>query len=93
MIVRYPWNRLKPGEGFFVPALDTEHAKEMGLRAAVGQRVRLKAVPVIKDGLLGVWFFIPPQRTRPDDAPQGTGQQPAAWPPPDDQSADASQLP
>jgi len=59
MKISYPWSTLKPGEGFFVPALDTEKARELGLRAAVGQRLRIKAVPCIKDGLIGVWFYLP----------------------------------
>jgi hypothetical protein len=59
MQVSYPWSKLKPGEGFFVPALDTEKARELGLRAAVGQRLRIRAVPCIKDGLIGVWFYLP----------------------------------
>jgi hypothetical protein len=56
----YPWSKLKPGEGFFVPALDTEKARELGLRAAVATRLRIKAVPCIRDGLIGVWFYLPP---------------------------------
>lgn len=59
MKICYPWSQLKPGEGFFIPAIDTEKARELGLRAAVGQRLRIKAVPCIKDGLIGVWFFLP----------------------------------
>jgi hypothetical protein len=63
MKLNYPWSSLKPGEGFFVPAIDTDKAREHGLRAAVAQRMRLKATPVIKDGLLGVWFYRPPQQS------------------------------
>ena len=66
MRINYPWSSLKPGDGFFVPTLDTEKARELGLRAAVGQRLRIKAVPCIKDGLIGVWFYLPlPARSRP----------------------------
>lgn len=61
MKISYPWANLKPGEGFFVPAIDTAAAREKVLRAAVGQRIRLKTLPCIKDGKLGVWFFIPPR--------------------------------
>ncbi len=63
MQILYPWSKLKPGEGFFVPALDVGVAREKVLRAAVGQRIRLKATPVIKDGRLGVWFYLPPRGT------------------------------
>lgn len=64
MKLNYPWSNLKPGEGFFVPAIDTEKARELGLRAAVAQRLRIKATPVIKDGLIGVWFYLPPAQLR-----------------------------
>ena len=70
MKVNYPWSSLKPGEGFFVPAIDVEKARELGLRSAVGQRVWGKAVICIKDGLLGVWFFRPPP------SPQASAQPP-----------------
>jgi hypothetical protein len=64
MKLNYPWSNLKPGEGFFVPAIDTEKARELGLRSAVAQRLRIKATPVIKDGMLGVWFYRPPVQLR-----------------------------
>jgi len=66
MKTNYPWSTLKPGEGFFVPAIDTEKARELGLRAAVAQRLRIKATPAIKDGLIGVWFYrpsVPPRQS------------------------------
>lgn len=87
MKIVYPWDRLKRGEGFFVPAIDTEKARELGLRAAVGQRLRIKALPCIKDGLIGVWFYLPLPRPgvgRPETAPP-----PSVSLPPDGQSADA----
>ena len=77
MKINYPWATLQRGEGFFVPAIDTEKARELGLRAAVGQRLRIKAVPCIKDGLIGVWFYLPlpAQKPRseslPDESDQG----------------------
>ena len=55
--IRYPWTKLKPGEGFFVPALNLEKARELGLRAAVSVRMKGQAVFGIKDGLIGVWFY------------------------------------
>lgn len=84
MKINYPWDKLKRGEGFFVPAIDTEKARELGLRAAVGQRLRIKAVPCIKDGLIGVWFYLPPPRH--DGPPAGNAPLPAASLLPDDQS-------
>ena len=62
MKTNYPWTTLKPGESFFVPAIDTEKARELGLRSAVAQRLRIKTVAVIKDGMLGVWFYRPPKQ-------------------------------
>lgn len=59
MKVLYPWDKLKPGEGFFVPALDTAKARERGLVSAVRYRIRVVAVAGVKDGLTGVWFYRP----------------------------------
>jgi hypothetical protein len=61
MKVSFPWEKLKPGQGFFVPALDVERMKEMGLRAAVLHRVKAEAIPGIRDGKIGVWFYIKQQ--------------------------------
>jgi hypothetical protein len=57
MEIKYPWAKLKKGEGFFVPCLDTEKVREAGLRASLPHRISTKAVPGVKDGLLGVWFY------------------------------------
>jgi hypothetical protein len=56
MKLRLPWHRVKANEGFFVPCLDIETTTRLGLLSALPYRVRVKAVPCIKDGLLGVWF-------------------------------------
>ena len=56
--VHYPWNKLKKGQGFFVPCLDTDSVREEGLKQAV--RLRLldaKAYPAVRNGLIGVWFY------------------------------------
>lgn len=58
MLKRYPWDRVESGQGFFVPALDLMAEREAGLLAAVKQRVtNARAVFVIKQGRLGVWFY------------------------------------
>lgn len=58
MLKSYPWADVKSGQGFFVPALDLDKAREDGLKAAVQQRVfDGRAVYVIKHGRLGVWFY------------------------------------
>lgn len=55
--IQYPWKQLKRGQGFFVPALDTEKAKEEGLKAAFAARVKAKAYVGIKSKQLGVLFL------------------------------------
>lgn len=57
LTINYPWAQLKKGYGFFIPGLDTDKIREMGLRSAVSSRVRVDATPGIKDGLTGVWFY------------------------------------
>lgn len=55
---RFPWSRLKKGEGFFVPCIATEKVRKAGLNAALPLRIfDAKAYAAIKDGLMGVWFF------------------------------------
>ena len=56
----YPWTRLKKGQGFFVPALDLDAAREAGLRAAVRAKVTDgKALYCIRGEQLGVLFYRP----------------------------------
>jgi hypothetical protein len=52
----FPWEKLEPGQGFFVPCLDTTRVLEAGLRAATGLRFKVTATPGIRGGRLGVWF-------------------------------------
>lgn len=55
--VRFPWARLEPGQGFFVPCLDTAKMTEMVLRDVLQHRlIRLEATPGVWRGLYGVWF-------------------------------------
>ena len=54
--IQYPWRQLKKGQGFFVPALDTNKAREEGVKAAVAARVKGKAYVGIKSKPLGVMF-------------------------------------
>ena len=56
----YPWTRLKKGQGFFVPALDLDAAREAGLRAAVRAKVTdAKTLYCIREEQLGVLFYRP----------------------------------
>lgn len=69
--LRLPWKRLKKGQGFFIPCLDFEKMREYGLIKAVGERVLdARAIPGIKDGAAGVWFFRPPPSQPRPSAPQ-----------------------
>ena len=59
MSLSYPWRRLKRGQGFFIPCLDTETVKEYGLRQALKYRIfHAKAKTGIKNGLIGVLFYL-----------------------------------
>ena len=57
MVITYPWEKLEPGEGFFVPGLNVAEIKERGLRAAVPFKFRTQALIGIRKGMLGVWFY------------------------------------
>ena len=54
--VHFPWLDTPVKGGFFVPTLNLEETRSLGLRAAVYHKVRAKAVFGVKDGKLGVWF-------------------------------------
>jgi hypothetical protein len=64
--IRLPWKQLERGQGFFIPCLDFEKMREYGLVKAVGMRILdAHAIPGIKDGAAGVWFFRKPSQPRP----------------------------
>jgi hypothetical protein len=54
--VKYPWEGIKRGQWFFVPALDLEATREVGLRYAMLNRARAKAHFGVLNGRLGVLF-------------------------------------
>jgi hypothetical protein len=55
---RYPWERIKKGEGFFIPCLNAAKVKKAGLNAALPLRIfDAKAYPAIHKGMSGVWFY------------------------------------
>lgn len=59
-IKEYPWAELTPGTGFFVPSLDLAGTREAGMKEAIKRRVlKIRAHYVIKDGKLGVIFYVP----------------------------------
>jgi hypothetical protein len=56
--ITYPWSKVEKGQGFFVPCLDTAAIKREGLNKALTLRLfDAKALPCIRDGLIGVWFY------------------------------------
>lgn len=56
--VHYPWNKLKKGQGFFVPCLDTHAVRHEGLIHAMRLNVHnARAVAGVSKGLIGVWFY------------------------------------
>lgn len=55
---RFPFERLKKGESFFVPSLAPEKTKIVGERAAIAERCRCKAEIGIYRGMLGVMFTL-----------------------------------
>lgn len=61
MKVKFPWSKIEPGQGFFVPCLDVMHIRELGLRAAIPYRINAVATPGIRGGKLGVWFYSKPR--------------------------------
>jgi|TARA_R100001224_G_scaffold35360_1_gene19943 hypothetical protein len=59
MKIQYPWKKLKKGQGFFVPCLNTQKVYEEGLKEAISQKVLdAKAIIGIKQQRLGVLFFV-----------------------------------
>lgn len=59
---RFPWHRCKPGESFFVPALNPRRVMETGLVLG-NQYCTLSSPPRAKfciyQGMLGVMFTMP----------------------------------
>ena len=60
-MVKFPWDKINPGQGFFVPCLDVLRIRELGLKAALPYRFKAEATFGIRGGKLGVWFYVRPQ--------------------------------
>jgi len=54
--VHFPWLKVPPQGGFFVPTLNPEEVRVLGLKAALYHQVPAKAQVGRKNGKLGVWF-------------------------------------
>jgi hypothetical protein len=54
----FPWQSVDRKQGFFVPCLNFEEVQQAGLKEALRCRVfDAQAIPRIKDGKIGVWFY------------------------------------
>jgi len=68
--IHFPWEKVEKGQGFFIPCLDTDSVRELGLRKAVLCRVLdARAKAGIYEGFTGVFFFrLPDRKLRPHDS-------------------------
>jgi hypothetical protein len=56
--ILWPWHRVKQGQGFFIPCLNTKETRAEGLGAALKARVfNAHAVEGVHAGRFGVLFF------------------------------------
>jgi hypothetical protein len=54
----FPWARDKRGQGFFIPCLNSDKVRKLGLSEALRCRIfDAKAYPAVHKGLSGVWFY------------------------------------
>jgi hypothetical protein len=61
----FPWPSVKRMQGFFVPCLNLEEVQQAGLKEALRCRVfDAHAMPRIKDGKIGVWFYRGPSKRK-----------------------------
>jgi hypothetical protein len=60
--IQFPWTKLEKGQGFFVPCLDTDAVRELGLKKATLSRILdARAKTGIYNGFTGVLFYrLPP---------------------------------
>ena len=63
-LIQFPWTKVEKGQGFFVPCLDTEAVRTLGLKKATLLRILdARARAGIYNGFTGVWFYrTPPAR-------------------------------
>jgi CMP-2-keto-3-deoxyoctulosonic acid synthetase len=54
--VRFPWSELEKGQGFFVPCLDIQKVRMLGLRAALPYKFEVDAVAGVYKKHIGVYF-------------------------------------
>ena len=79
----FPWETLEKGQGFFIPALDLDTVRELGLKAALKVRVLdAQAEYCLYRGLIGVLFHrvLPVPRKPPKSSTAAKRQEPPASP-------------
>jgi hypothetical protein len=61
-LIQFPWKKVERGQGFFVPCLDTEAVRELGLKKATLSRILdARAKTGIYQGMTGIMFYrLPP---------------------------------
>lgn len=57
-LIQFPWTKIEKGQGFFVPCLDVDAVREVGLRKATLSRVLdARAKAGVYMGYAGVMFY------------------------------------
>jgi hypothetical protein len=65
-LIQFPWKKVERGQGFFVPCLDTQAVRELGLKKAVLLRIMdARAITGIHSGFTGVLFYRLPRALSP----------------------------
>lgn len=68
-LIRFPWEKVEKGQGFFIPCLDSDTIREVGLKKATLSRVLdARAKTGIYQGMTGVMFFRRPRSALPQHA-------------------------
>lgn len=61
-LIRFPWTEIEKGQGFFIPCLDSDMIREIGLKKATLSRVLdARAKTGVYQGMTGVMFYRKPQ--------------------------------
>ncbi len=64
--IHFPWEKLEKGQGFFIPCLDVDAMRELGLKKATLSRVLdARAKTGIYQGFTGVLFYRLPRASSP----------------------------
>ena len=65
-LIQFPWTKIEKGQGFFIPCLDPDPVRELGLtKATLSRSLDARAKTGIYQGFTGVMFYRPRPRTAP----------------------------